>query len=288
MNEKIETIENIIKGKISLINYKREVDYKNFIWNCKNMVVYGPVLSRRLGYSLGINLFPFEKKVCNFNCLYCDCGGKKNTLSREVNKFDIYKIKKKLISSFEFHALKKTHLDYITFAGNGEPTFHPMFSEIFYYTRILRDKYFPNKPLALFSNGSMLANTKVLKTIDKFDEKIFKLDVSDENTFKYINQPDRNISFKKIVNDLSKIRNIKISSAVLSSGIKNFNSLKNFDYIEILKIINPIEIHLYSIDYPPVNRAVRRTRISKMLELAIYMAERINIKIKILQSRRAW
>lgn len=288
MNDKPKFERKMLKGRVIVVSQSEEVLWENYIWNCKNKVVYGPILSRRLGKSLGINLFPSDFNVCTFNCIYCDCGPTKRNINNTHNFASVEKIKNDLECSFKQHLLEQTPIDYITFAGNGEPTYYPFFPQIVDFVIELRDRYFHKKPLAIFSNGTMVSNPKIIDSILKLDERIFKLDAGDEKTFRLINRPTNNLSLEHIIDGLTNLKEIKISSAVLCSDIKNFDSLKNCGYIEALRRIEPVEVHLYSIDYPPAYRRVRRARISKMLELAQYIASKMDIEVKVLQARRTW
>lgn len=288
MGGKLKFKEDTLTDKVIVVSQSKEISWENYIWNCKNKVVYGPILSRRLGKSLGINLFPSDFNVCTFDCIYCECGPTKRNISNTHNFTSVEKIKNELKRSFEHHSLNQTPIDYITFAGNGEPTYYPFFSQTVDFVIELRDRYFPQKPLAIFSNGTMISNPKIVDSILKLDERIFKLDAGDEKTFNLINRPNISLFLERFIDRLTKLKQIKISSAVLCSGIRNFDSLKNCSYIEALRKIEPIEVHLYSIDYPPAYRGVRRARISKMLELAQYIANNLDIEIKVLQARRTW
>ena len=276
---------NSRKGNVTLFLQREKPLWENYIWNCKKKVVYGPVLSRRLGKSLGINLFPSEFNICTFDCIYCDCG---LTQRNPHNFTSAVKIKDELEHSFIQHSLNKTPIDYITFAGNGEPTYYPYFPQIVDFVLELRDKYLPQKPLAIFSNGTMIFKQEVIESIAKLDEKFFKIDAGDEKTFRLISRPINNISLEGIIERLVNLKGIKISSAVLCSGAKNFNSLKTLQYIEVLKKINPLEVHLYSIDYPTAYSGVRRVGISKMLELAEYITDNTYLEVKVFRARKSW
>ncbi len=288
MNDKPKFERKMVKGRVIVVSQKEKISWENYIWNCKNKVVYGPILSRRLGKSLGINLFPSDFNVCTFDCIYCDCGSTKRSPGNTHNFVSMEKIKDKIEHSFEQHLLNRTPIDFITFAGNGEPTYYPFFPKIVDFVIELRDRYFPQKPLAIFTNGTMISDPKIVDSILKLDERIFKLDAGDKKTFNLINRVNNNISLKALVDRLADLKGIKISSAVLCSGIKNFDSLKSSGYIEALRKIGPLEVHLYSIDYPPACSKVKRARISKLIELGEYIVGNINISVKVLQSRHPW
>ena len=115
-------------------------------------IVFGPVHSRRLGTSLGINLLPYDGKLCSFDCIYCECGLNKDfrTKTKLPNRENV-----RLALSDKLNSLKTEgiELDVITFAGNGEPTMHPDFHTIIDDTIELRDRYYPNSKISVLSNG---------------------------------------------------------------------------------------------------------------------------------------
>lgn len=256
----------------------------------KEGVIYGPIESRRLNQSLGINLMPENRKICTFNCVYCYCGPTNSKilsideLLKVVPSLD--QIKKGLKEGFEHHFFHKTHIDYITFAGHGEPTLHPFFPEIVDFVLELRDHYFANKPTAIFTNSTTLESPEKIQAINKLDRKIFKLDASDQMTLNRINRPIIDALLKRIIENLSQLKDIEISTAVFDSKFSNLDSLKNGNYIDAIRKIKPLEVHLYSIDRPSACRGVTRIEKGRMTELASYISDRLNIKVRILQSKK--
>ncbi len=217
-------------------------------------IIYGPIKSRRLGNSLGINILPDETKICSFNCIYCECGWGKNTenipdLIVSENKI-IELIEQKFI---EFN-IKKTVIDNITFAGNGEPTMHPEFSKIIDNIIILRDKYLPNSLITVLSNSTTCDNLSVFKALQKIDIPMMKLDAGSQEMFEIINSPFEKINIENIVGNLKKFNgNLQIQSLFLK-GIHNNQILDNTTDKEIelwlKKIIDikPNKVLIYSID----------------------------------------
>jgi wyosine [tRNA(Phe)-imidazoG37] synthetase (radical SAM superfamily) len=275
-------------GKITLIIPRHPPNWDNFIWNNFDKVVYGPVDSRRLGSSLGINLFP-GKKFCTFNCIYCDCGWTKKYFTEDERFFtDFSFLREQIYNGLKWHKQSKTRIDYITFAGNGEPTIHPRFSDTVQYIYKLRAELFPGIPIALFTNGTMLGDKKVERSLAKIDKKIFKIDASDEQTFNRISKPSKKYSLKNIVNNMAKFDNFCLSSAVImDSKCSNYFSLKSNNYIEIIRTLNPIEVHLYTIDHPtpPSEYIIKKGTlnkeiINKMLELSEFIASDCQIEVK--------
>ncbi|HPT32881.1 MAG TPA: radical SAM protein, partial [Prolixibacteraceae bacterium] len=145
-------------------------------------IIFGPVISRRLGVSLGINLLPVDSKVCSFDCIYCECGRNprdKNTGSRLPRREEVRdrleEVLKDLVS-------RNRTPDVLTFAGNGEPTLHPQFPAIIDNTLELRNRYAPKARIAVLSNATMLHRPAVFEALLKVDDNIQKLDSAIEDT----------------------------------------------------------------------------------------------------------
>ena len=150
--------------------------------------IYGPIHSRRLGMSLGINLMPNDGKICSFDCLYCEAGfnaqgaGKDGVPTREAVK---RQLKRKLIEMKE----QGLTLDVITFSGNGEPTLHPEFKKVVEDVLRLRTQYFPNAKVSVLSNSTMAGKPAVADALRKVDNNILKLDSAMPHTFRVLNRP---------------------------------------------------------------------------------------------------
>ncbi len=167
-------------------------------------IIFGPVRSRRLGNSLGINLLPTHAKYCNFNCLYCECGltargyGKH---SRELPARAV--IRQQLEASLRAFREKQQPIDAITFAGNGEPTMHPDFPGIIDDTLALRDRFFPKAAIAVLSNATLIGRNAIREALLKVDHNILKLDSAMEETVRRINCPIGEFSMEQLVTNLS-------------------------------------------------------------------------------------
>ena len=165
-------------------------------------IVFGPVYSRRLGVSLGINLLPNNSKYCNFNCIYCECGWTEIKKGEKIILPNREELTTRLTNKLKNLKGTVNEPDTITFAGNGEPTIHPDFAGIIDDTIAIRDKYAPKAQISVLSNASMLHKLKVVKALKKIELNIQKLDSGIENTFNLINQTAKGLSFEKIVNGL--------------------------------------------------------------------------------------
>jgi wyosine [tRNA(Phe)-imidazoG37] synthetase (radical SAM superfamily) len=154
-------------------------------------IVFGPVRSRRLGVSLGINLLPVNRKVCSYNCIYCECGWTLNDSDKRLplpSRSAVYEALRMKLSEMKKQG---TGPDVITYAGNGEPTLHPDFSGIIKDSLALRDEFFPEARVSVLSNGSTLHKKSVREALKKVDMNILKLDSAIPATGVKMNQPKR-------------------------------------------------------------------------------------------------
>lgn len=151
-------------------------------------IAFGPIYSRRLGSSLGVNILPREGKMCNFDCIYCECGWNRDW--RSGGHFPGEEdVRQALEAKLAKVASDGIAIDSITFSGNGEPTLNPEFARIVDVTLELRDKYFPEAQVSVLSNASVLWKEDVLQALMRVDNPILKLDAPDDSLVKKINNP---------------------------------------------------------------------------------------------------
>ncbi len=180
-------------------------------------IIFGPVKSRRLGISLGVNLLPLNKKHCTFNCLYCECGWTHPDSSRLL-----YPARDEVYGALD-HKLgimrsRNAMLDAITFAGNGEPTLNKDFPGIIDDTLVLRKKHYPDARIAVLSNAGMAGEPAIAAALLKVDQNILKLDAGTDETFRKINNPRINISLTEIVENLQLFRGQMIIQTLFVRG----------------------------------------------------------------------
>lgn len=217
-------------------------------------IVFGPVKSRRLGVSLGINLLPVEAKYCTFNCIYCECGwthekirGSKKLPGRELV---MERLEEKLKSMHE----KGMRPDAITFAGNGEPTIHPQFPEILDDAIRLRDEYFPEATVSVLTNASTLDNPGIFHALKKTGNSILKLDAGTEKMFRLINGPRTGITLRSIVEKLKEFNGELIIQTLFLRGEIGGKKADNTAepeisrWLEHIRDIRPKYVMIYPID----------------------------------------
>ena len=216
--------------------------------------IYGPIHSRRLGMSLGINLMPNDGKICSFDCLYCEAGfnaqgpGKDGVPSRDAVK---RQLRHKLM---EMKEAGQT-LDVITFSGNGEPTLHPEFKKVVEDVLRLRNQYFPNAKVSVLSNSTMAGKPAVADALRKVDNNILKLDSAMPHTFRVLNRPTSpNCLPEGVIADLKRFSGNCIVQTIMIRGEYDGERFDNTTDVELDALlsayleIRPREVMLYSID----------------------------------------
>ena len=212
--------------------------------------IFGPVHSRRLGVSLGINLMPSDGKVCTFDCIYCECGLNKDfrpTLPRPTREETAQALEQKLKEMVAEGVLP----DVLTFAGNGEPTAHPQFAGIIDDTIRLRDHYCPEAKVSVLSNATMTHKADVCQALLRVDNNIQKLDTVDMD---YINKVDRPVSpaydVQKIVEQLRAFNGKVIIQTMFMTGDGVDNTGEEYvqPWLKAVEYIQPEEVMIYTID----------------------------------------
>ncbi|MDP2723800.1 MAG: radical SAM protein [Bacteroidales bacterium] len=245
-------------------------------------LIFGPVRSRRLGISLGINLLPVHNKFCNFNCVYCECGWTDNSTTKiELPKRTDFK---RLLSE-KLQSLQNTpnQPDAITFAGNGEPTTHPEFAGIIDDAIEARDVYAPKAVISVLSNASMLHKKQVRDALLKIDKNIQKLDAGTEIMFQRINQPLGNLTLEKIVENLLLIKENLTIQTLFLRGENNGERIDNTSpeeisaWLKLIDKIRPAEVMLYSIERETPAAGVEKVT-RRELELIARQVQELGVK----------
>ena len=252
-----------------------------------NDIIFGPVKSRRLGVSLGINLLPTKKKICNFNCIYCECGWTRDieiAVSRPPSREEVYNALDLKLSELK----KKNHTpDVITYAGNGEPTLHPDFPGIIDDTLSLRNKYFPEARVAVLSNATTISNPLIKAALLKVDQNILKLDSAFESTIKLHNQPIVDINVEELINNLIGFEGKVIIQTLFLRGTHNGKLIDNTTQLEIdawlkaIERIKPSEVMIYTISRDtPEGARLNKIPLTELKKIAA-LVESIGIKTQV-------
>lgn len=236
-------------------------------------IIFGPVASRRLGVSLGVNLLPTDYKFCTFDCIYCECGWNQKT-NKKVELPTRKEIYDRLETVLQKRKEDQLPIDSITFAGNGEPTIHPDFVAVIEDTIKLRDIYFPNALITVLSNASLVHNSKIISALLKVDKNILKLDAGTEATFQAINQPNGKLKLEQVVEYLKKfegkliIQTLFLTGFDQHSGIDNTSDAEVAAWLKLIKEIAPQSVMLYPIERETPENSIYKTNAQTLHAIA--------------------
>lgn len=244
-------------------------------------IIYGPINSRRLGRSLGINLLSTNYKLCTFNCIYCQYGWTDAHTDDALGFIDDLPTTGTLEKTLEGWLKRDKNINYITFSGNGEPCLHPRFDEMVEVTSKLRNKYVPSVRLAILSNSTCLGRSNVTEGLKQLDVRIMKLDCGSGETFQKVNRPHENIRYEEIVENLKNLGDIIIQSVLVDGEISNIEDEEIEKWIERLDHIKPREVQIYSIDRPSADQHLKLVGKDKLKEIAQKAKKATGISVKV-------
>ncbi len=251
-----------------------------------NHIVFGPIKSRRLGNSLGVNLLPKFGKWCSFDCIYCECGWNKDGKSDTAlpSKEDVYAA---LESKLKACKEDGTPIDTITFSGNGEPTLHPDFDLIIDFTLKLREEIFPDAKVSVLTNASQLGKERIRRALMKIDNPILKIDSPLEEMVQLIDRPNASYSLKDTIENIKLFNNNFILQTMFLKGevdgkvIDCTNHEHCQAWRELVRELRPREIMMYTIDRETPAQNLQKVTVEQMKEIAQpLLDEGFNIQIK--------
>lgn len=215
-------------------------------------IVFGPVKSRRLGTSLGINLLPVNAKICTFNCIYCECGF--NFKPQEAHIPTREEVKNALRIALSEMKVDSKKLDVITFAGNGEPTMHTDFAGIVDDTIALRNEFFPEAKISVLSNSTLIHKPSVFEALNKVDNNILKLDSVFDHTIRLLNQPgSATFSGKWLIEHLKRfngnliIQTLFLQGEIEGQQINNTTEEELSAWLDAVNEIRPKQVMIYTL-----------------------------------------
>ena len=217
--------------------------------------IFGPVHSRRLGISLGINLLPADGKICSFNCIYCECGF--NEDHRPTRSMPTpSEVSQALEQKLQEMTANKQLPDVLTFAGNGEPTCHPQFAEIINDTIRLRDQYCPKAKVCVLSNATYIHRPQVHDALMKVDDNILKLDTIDPLYINKVDRPNGTYDVNTIIERMKAFNGHIIIQTMFMRGetdgemesVDNTGEEYVAPWLEVVKQIKPQQVMIYTID----------------------------------------
>ena len=238
-----------------------------------NQLIFGPIHSRRLGLSLGVNLLPVDAKICTFNCIYCECGYNTSLNDSPIpSREQVYVALETKLKEMES---KGQVPDVITFAGNGEPTLHVEFEKIIEDTIRLRDTYCPTAKVSVLSNSTRINKPNVFSALNKVDNNILKFDSAIDKTMKLINCPVGNhINVEWLIGQLKKFEGHLIIQTMFLRGEFKGEKFDNTTEPEVeawlnaMEEIHPQEIMMYSLDREAPTKTLQKVSVAEMNVIA--------------------
>lgn len=252
-----------------------------------NSTVFGPIHSRRLGVSLGINLSPNDGKVCSFDCLYCEAGY--NSQGPGSTGFpQPEKVKEQLREKLQKMKESGENLDVITFSGNGEPTLHPQFPEILEDVMALRDEYYPKAKVSVLTNSTKIFTPRVAEALKKADNNILKLDSAIEETMRLVDQPNSpDFTVGKVIDGLKQFEGSGIIQTMFLRGSHGDKVIDNTTpeelkaLIKAYKEIKPREIMIYSLDRSTPEEKLVKVEKEEMQKIGEYIEKETGIPVNV-------
>ena len=241
-----------------------------FLWE---RIINGPVRSRRLGLSLGLNILPPRSKLCTFDCPYCECGfNTEKAADAQWPSPDVVAdaVRKTL-------TLSDVRPDWVTFAGNGEPTMHPRFPGVVDSVLATRDELAPGLKVGILSNGLSAGRPAIREALDRLDARMMKLDpgpVERVNAVRY----DRG----RLVEDYQALKDVTIQAMVVEGpGWSGASEESVREWLGCLARLTPVAVHLYSLDRTPADRAVKAIARERLMEIADRARAVVNAPVEV-------
>ena len=248
----------------------------------REKLVFGPIFSRRLGSSLGINLLPENGKLCNFDCVYCECGW--NRYGREDTRLpQPAELRSELERVLADCLEKGVRIDSITFSGDGEPTLNPHFPEMIDITLELRDKYFPDSVVSVLSNATLISRPGVREALMRVDNPILKLDAGIDSLALKMNQPSGHYSVRETVEAMKSFNgNFVLQTMFLKGPGINSLAADNLEaWRNIVRELRPREVMMYTLDRPAPAEGLEKVPVESMEEAATpLIQEGFKVQIK--------
>ena len=247
-------------------------------------IIYGPIHSRRLGVSLGINLMPTTAKLCTFDCVYCECGWNQPVLHPNLpTRADVCAALESQLSA----AIEP--IDVITFSGNGEPTLHPDFLGIIQDTCALRDQYCPKAKVSVLSNSTQLGRTDVIEALRLCDNRILKLDSAIDATMRLIDKPvNAQLTVKQIGQWLSifdgdfTLQTCFLRGEYQGQTIDNTTPEELTAWYKMVDYLHPKQVMIYVIDRVTPLETLEKIPAETMEKIAIPLREKgINVIVSV-------
>ncbi len=238
-----------------------------------NNIIFGPIRSRRLGLSLGVNLLPVDSKLCSFDCIYCECGWNDDYIARRRfnSREDVRQMLREVLSQM---VKDGTPPDVITFAGNGEPTMHPDFEGVIDDTIALRDELCPSAKVSVLSNATQIHREDVRRALCRVDNNILKLDSAFDQTVQLVNKPqgtytvERTVELLKLFEGRLIIQTMFLRGEYAGKSIDNTREEEVEAWLRLIEQIAPQKVMVYSLDRDTPCKTLEKVTREELLAIA--------------------
>ncbi len=236
--------------------------------------VFGPIYSRRLGSSLGVNLLPRKGKICNFDCIYCECGWNRDG-QHDKQIPSAAEVREALETKLAQCARDGVAIDSITFSGDGEPTLNPEFPQVISDTLALRDRYYPATKVSVLSNATRVHIPAVFEALRKVDNPIMKIDAPTDALVARINRPAPGYSLSRVVEALKGFKGDFVLQTMFLRGSGFDSSAPEVldGWMDIVRELHPREIMVYTIARPTPQQGLEKFGEEQMRELVAPLIE---------------
>ncbi len=243
----------------------------------QDSVVYGPIHSRRLGESLGINLLPASYKLCSFNCVYCQYGWTTNRNEKGeklLSPAELLKIARAELQAFQ---RKGTKIDCMTLAGNGEPTLHPGLGEIIRGLMRLRDEIYPKATLGILSDSHCVHRPHIREALSLLDYRYMKLDAGTPQMLQAVNQPLVKVDWDALIEGLRLLKDTTLQSLFFTGSIDNTSDEMIDAWTKAVQRIAPIEVQVYSVSRGTADARIKKVSVARLKKIAQLLTQRTGI-----------
>ncbi len=247
----------------------------------QSSILYGPIRSRRLGNSLGVNLLPTSYKLCSSNCVYCQYGWTTNRPAVHGNVPTVAGIREEAVRVFARMQREGTPIHSVTLAGNGEPTLHPKLLEIVQELRALRDRWFPNAQVSILSDSTTVHRPRVRQALALLDARYMKLDVGDEAAFIAINKPMGRVDWQRMIDGLRTLADVTLQSMFITGSVDNTSPAHVDSWVQTVAYIRPVAVQVYTVDRPPADAGIRTVSQERLRQIAARLTDTTAIPARV-------
>ena len=247
----------------------------------QDSVLYGPIHSRRLGESLGVNLLPVSYKFCSFNCVYCQYGWTTNKNEKGEKLLSAKALLDVAREEMKAFRDKGARIDCVTLAGNGEPTLHPELGEIIRGLCALRDEFYPNAALGILSDSHNVHRLEVREALALLDHRFMKLDAGTPEMLQAVNKPMVKMDWKEMIEGLRQLRDTTLQCLFVAGSLDSASPELIEAWIAVVRHIAPIGVQVYTVSRGTADPGIGKVSQARLKEIAALLTGRTGIPAEV-------